>query len=296
MSSNNPPPPPDQPESGGPPPPGAPPPGEPTPAGGATPPPGPQTPPPGSYPPPPPAGGAPPPPGGGGGYPPPPGGPAYATGSSGYNVGDAFTWGWKKFTENLGVIILAILIYVVILIVVQGIWYVILNAAFDGNSWGVQLITGALATLVLWILTTIIQAGIVRGALVIADGRKPDLSQMFSTAQLAQLLIAALLVGLITAIGTLLCYLPGIIAAFYLQFTVFFLIDRKMEAWESLKASARLVHSHIGPLIGFFLLSLLAYIVGAILCGIGLLVALPVVFLAQTYTYRKLEGGHLAPA
>jgi uncharacterized membrane protein len=220
----------------------------------------------------------------------------YATGGPPYSVGDAFSWGWKKFTENVGTIIIAILIYVVVLVVVQVIWYFILGAVFDNSGWVTQLVTGALATLVLWILTTIVQAGIVRGALEIADGRKLDLGRMFSTDQLPQLLIAALLIGLITAVGTLLCYLPGVIAAFYLQFTVFFLIDRRMEAWDALKASAGLVNNNLGPLIGFFLLSLLAYIVGAILCGVGLLVAFPVVFLAQTYTYRKLQGQPIVAA
>jgi uncharacterized membrane protein len=35
--------------------------------------------------------------------------------------------------------------------------------------------------------------------------------------------------------------------------------------------------------------------VGAIVCGIGLIVALPVAALFLVYTYRKLGGGQLAP-
>jgi uncharacterized membrane protein len=35
--------------------------------------------------------------------------------------------------------------------------------------------------------------------------------------------------------------------------------------------------------------------VGALVCGIGLIVALPVAGLFLVYTYRKLTGGHVAP-
>jgi uncharacterized membrane protein len=35
---------------------------------------------------------------------------------------------------------------------------------------------------------------------------------------------------------------------------------------------------------------MLAYFVGAILCGIGLLVAVPVVIIAQAYMWRRLQN------
>ena len=34
-------------------------------------------------------------------------------------------------------------------------------------------------------------------------------------------------------------------------------------------------------------------LVGAIICGIGLLVAVPLTLLIQVYTYRKLSGGQV---
>jgi uncharacterized membrane protein len=35
--------------------------------------------------------------------------------------------------------------------------------------------------------------------------------------------------------------------------------------------------------------------VGALLCGVGLIVAVPVAALFQVHTYRKLLGGPIAP-
>lgn len=277
MSTENPPPPPDGTGPGGPPPP---PPGS------------------GGTPPPPPAGGAPPP----GSYPPPPPG-SFGPGPEGAaqpTVSNAFNWGWKKFTENAGVIIVVVLIYLIALIVIQAIWYLFLLGPVvnddDGVSLGVRLLVTAIGTVLVWVVTTLIQANFSRGALTIARGEKPEIGQMFSGAQLGQLLVAALIIGVAAGIGSLLCYLPALIVLFYTQFTVFFIVDRNLEAVDAIKASAGLVNRHVGTLIGFFLASLLAYILGAIVCLVGLLVALPVVFLAQTFMYLRLQDREITPA
>ncbi len=36
-------------------------------------------------------------------------------------------------------------------------------------------------------------------------------------------------------------------------------------------------------------------LVGELLCGVGLLVAIPIALLVQVYTYRKLSGGQVVP-
>jgi uncharacterized membrane protein len=293
--STNYPPPPEQPNSEG----------APTPPAGSPPPP-PQYPPPAGYPPPPPLGGYPPPPPEGPGY----GGGGYGGGAGPYSISDAFSWGWNTFKANAGVILSAIAVYVVILIVLQILWSLIVNGIFlndaeitstenglkidNGTGLGTQLVIGALGTLLFFILTTIMQAGFARGALQLTQGRKPEIGEMFSTANLGQLLLAAILVGVAAAIGALLCFFPALIVIFYTQFTVFFLLDRNLSAVDAIKASAGLVNKNVGTLIGFFLVSLLAYFVGAILCLVGLLVAFPVVYLAQAYTYRRLQNEAVA--
>ncbi|MBV9723370.1 MAG: hypothetical protein JO082_15820, partial [Mycobacterium sp.] len=45
----------------------------------------------------------------------------------------------------------------------------------------------------------------------------------------------------------------------------------------------------------FYLVFLLVLIVGAFLCGVGLIVAAPVALLLLVYTYRRLSGGAIAP-
>lgn len=314
MSTNEPPPP-DQPAEGSPPPeqpPSYPPPDQP--------PPGTPPPPPAGYPTYPQGGGAPPPAGypppADGGYPPgnyPPPTDPYGAGGGGdsrpYSVGEAFNWGWKKFQENIGTILVAAIIYFAILAVVNGVWYVIVGGVFDssteynavsgefetsgGGLWA-GVLAGVLFNLVYWVLQSLMQAGIVRGATEITHGRKPELATMFPTERLGTVLLAGVVVALMTAIGLVLCVIPGLIVLFYTQFTMFFVMDRGMGAIDAIKASAALVNQHVGTLVGFFFASLLAIVVGAIACLVGLVVAIPVVILAQAYTYRKLQGDTVA--
>jgi uncharacterized membrane protein len=103
-------------------------------------------------------------------------------------------------------------------------------------------------------------------------------------------IITSLLIGAMTFVGLLLCILPGFAVLFFTSFALYFVIDRGEDAVTALKSSFTMVKNNFGVLLLFFLASLAAAIVGACACGVGLLVAIPVVVLAQAYTYRTLNG------
>ncbi len=317
MSSTQPPPPPGDQEpqppsySSAPPPPPPGPESYPPPGGEQYPPPPPPPPPPGGegYPPPP----GPPP---GQGYPPPPGGGGYGAPpgyEQPYSVGEAFNYGWRKFQAHLGPILLAALAYLVIIGVVAFLFSLLFSGIISGStdcttnvngitscetSGGgfVGLLLGtALYALVITVLVAVMQAGLARGVLTITYGRPLDVGMMFKFDNVGSVILASLMVGVGTAIGYFLCFIPGLIVMFFSQFYVWFIVDKQMGAWDAIKASFSLVNQHLGTLIVFFLASVVAYIVGALLCGIGLLVAIPVIYIAQGYTYRRLQGEAVAP-
>jgi uncharacterized membrane protein len=147
----------------------------------------------------------------------------------------------------------------------------------------------------LWtVMSAVMQAGIARGVLAITDGRPFEVATMFKFDNVVTVVIAGLLVGVASGIGLILCVIPGLIVLFFSQFYVWFIVDKQLGAVDSIKASFSLVNKNVGTMVLFFLASLLAYIVGAILCGVGLLVAVPVVYLAQGYAYRRLQGEQVA--
>jgi uncharacterized membrane protein len=68
-----------------------------------------------------------------------------------------------------------------------------------------------------------------------------------------------------------------------------------MPAFEAIKASFGLVNKNLGTVVVLFLASILAFFIGAILCGIGLLVTIPVTIIATAYAYRFMTGQTVAP-
>ena len=323
--TDQPPPPP-----GGYPPPPPPPPGggyqPPPPPGGYPPPPPPgggyQPPPPsGGYPPPPPPGGYPPPPPPGGGYPPPPGGgyaPPPGAGGPGYGVapqfsiGDGFSWAWGQFTANAAPLLVATVVYGVIVGVIYGIVYALAFALApdsvttynsDGGGFDYQTSAsfgiGSIAVMViggiiLFIVVAVIQSAYISALLDIANGQQVSVGSFFKPRSVGNVILATVIIGVLTSIGYALCVLPGLVVAIFTMFAIVALLDRNLSATDSIKASYEIVKANFGQVLLTWLVLAAIGIVGALVCGVGLLVAIPVAALLEVYAYRRLSGGEVA--
>ena len=287
-----------------------PPPGEAPPPGYGGPPPGYGTPPP---PPPPPAG---PPPAGYGappaGYPPqpgyavPPGGPMPPQ----FNVGEAVRWAWNKFTQNAVALIVPVIGYGVVLTIfalIGGLLPAVLGQssgtsytdAYGNTVSGTTITYGpasyavmAIGYILLFLAAIYMTAGLVTGCLDIADGRPVSIGSFFKPRNLGPVFLAALLIAVATWIGSL-CIIGGVIIGFIAQFAVAFVVDRSLSPVESIKASFETIKSNFGGALLAWLVQYAIVVVGAFVCGIGLLVALPIAMLIHVYTYRKLSGGQV---
>jgi hypothetical protein len=233
--------------------------------------------------------------------PPPPPPPPVPGGAAPFQVGEAFNYGWKKFQEYLGPILIAMVIFFLVSALVNWI-AVLLGGGFeemtDPDDIGIGMFFGVgylLFSLLSALVSLLIQAAIVRGALEITKGERVDLSTFLSTEHLGQVVLAAILLAIGTAIGLILCIIPGLILIFFSMFTYQFILDKGLPAFDAIKASFALVNQNLGSVVGLFFASILAIIVGALLCGIGLIVAIPVTIIATAYAYRILSGQTVVP-
>lgn len=312
----------DYPPPGGYPPPpqgGYPPPGEyppPPPGWGYPPPPqGGYPPPPGAYPPPgwgyppPPQGGYPPPPQGG--WAPPP--PGYGAPGPSYSIGDALTWAWQKFARNAVPLLVATLVFGLLLIVLNMLSSQLLQAVSPEASTVTEIgdsllesttraISGAgIAALILSSLVQIVVSGVVAsayyGGLVdIANGQPVTVGSFFRPRNVVSVVIASLIVGILTGIGVVLCILPGLLVTVFTLFSTVAIVDRNLSPIDGIKASIDITKAHFGKVLLAWLMSVALLAVGALLCGVGLLVTAPLAYLFVVYTYRTLSGGSVAPA
>lgn len=105
---------------------------------------------------------------------------------------------------------------------------------------------------------------------------------------------AAVLVCLVTSIligfATLFFIIPGLIAAALLQFPYLIVIDRNVDFWTAIKESFDVSQRHFGSLLVLYLLQLCLVIGGILLCGVGVLVAVPVIYASAAAAYIELFG------
>ena len=262
-------------------------------------------------PPPPPSLGQPPTSPGGYGASAPP--PPPVTGAGGYDAVEAIKYGWAKFSKNVAPFLIGALIVGVISIVFSFLGQLISAALFDTSStttidpatgavdienagFFTALLANAVVSFVGQVITTIGIAGLLKMAFDVVDGKEASLNTMLEGWDKVQVVVASILVGIATFIGLVLCVLPGIAVIVFTAFTTAFVVDKKLGAVDAIKASVDLVKNNLGPAIVWMLLALVCAIVGAIACGVGLLVAIPVILISQAYTVRALTGGQISPA
>jgi len=239
----------------------------------------------------------PPPPPGSYSYPAPPPRP-----ESEWSLSAALNYGWNRFTENSGQIVLMGIILLVgsILFEVGG---EAIRGTFDhsvsctgGNctsgagtvaTWSGNGLLGAL----FYFVNQVLGATMVRGALDLTDGRRFDVRLAFRGVPIGTVLVLSLINSVILFVGLALCVLPGVIAGFFLTYSLFFAVDRDISAWESVTASFRLTSQNVGRTLLWYIVGGLLALVGFCLCGVGAIVSVPVVVIGTAFTYRKFTGG-----
>lgn len=142
---------------------------------------------------------------------------------------------------------------------------------------------------------TFISMGAINVAFKSIKGEKAVFGDFFTVYPLYLIfLVSNFLFGVAVSIGTILLIIPGIYLFVRLQFFGYYIVDKNTRSTnaivESLRKSWELTRGIAGKV---FLLDLALFglvILGSIPIGLGLLIVFPLVFLANAYVYRRLEG------
>ena len=249
----------------------------------------------------------PPPPGdSGGSVPPPPPPPPAAPPSSaqGFSAAEAIAWGWRKFSENAGAVILAMVVVLGISIGL-GLLGVLLTGGFSADAmdpmaspffqFDSQGPAELLSQLIQTAVSVVLGGVAAKAALEVADGQAFDFFAAFGKVNIVQLIIAGVVVGIATTIGFILLVIPGLIVMFLTYFTTYAVVDDDTPAIDGIKRSVKLTTENVGDALVLALLNVLVIIAGAIALCVGLLVAIPVTIFATAYAYRAFNGQPIAP-
>ena len=97
-------------------------------------------------------------------------------------------------------------------------------------------------------------------------------------------------------IGLILCIVPGIIIGLIWMFYGFVIVENpNTGATDALKKSQEMTKGRLGELFVFGLALFGINLIGAILCGVGLLFTYGISAIAVAYAYRSLRGEPVAP-
>ena len=158
-----------------------------------------------------------------------------------------------------------------------------LTARCAGETGRAQL--GALVGLfVLFLIGHLVAAGLSRTSLDLVDGLPSR--GVFGGWNVVKALPAALAISTLLTVATVFLVLPGIVAAFLTRYAMTFVVDQGLGVWAAVAASVRLVCSNLLGELGFAILALLVLLLGLLALEIGLLVAVPLLLLAQVTRYR----------
>lgn len=231
------------------------------------------------------------------GYPPP--ASPYGQADQPVQIGEAFNYGWNKFTQNAGAIIGGVLAWAAALLVLSLVFFFVIigtaTTSIDpvtdqfstagGFAFG---FTTFLYIAVVGVLALFVQAVVVNVSLLVTRGKRIEFADFFRVPNLLNVILAALLIGI--GVGILsITIVGGIVLAFFAQFTLFYVIDKNLGVFDAIKASFSVVSKNLGTVVVLFLGVYVAQLIGTLLCYVGLLVALPVAQIATAYVYRRLN-------
>ncbi|MFT0763176.1 hypothetical protein VRY54_08990 [Actinomyces sp. F1_1611] len=265
--------------------------------------------------PPPPPGGAayPPAPGAAGGYPPPPGpgGPGYppppyagtypgpqapmlepvrVAAVEGIRISDGFNYAWKMFRQHAGLLIGVALTYFAVMVLL---WLLMLALGLGFDRSGFALVMVSFSVVVVAVFAAVVQANILRGVLEILRGQPVTFASFFQFEHVGRVLLAGLIIGLLSGVLAFTFVAPVIVSALSI-FSYWLIVDKNYGAWDAIVASATIVWNNIATVVLFMIGSAIAAWVGALFFGIGILLAVPVIIIAQGWLFKTLIGEEIA--
>ncbi|MFN8067320.1 MAG: hypothetical protein U0R77_00685 [Mycolicibacterium insubricum] len=251
-----------------------------------------------------------------------------------YTVGEAFTWAWNKFGKNAGPLIVPVLILAAVAFVLYLIFSSLLFASMMANTTAIDYsdydsdtmvavtnfdagtIIGIIVFYVVMLLiVATFASGYIGGVLDIANGQPVTIGSFLKPRNIGGFIVVTLIVGVVASLGHLVLVLPAeysgsaalallamvlaeafaLAVGLFSMFSIIALLDRNLSPVDAIKHSIDVVKNNFGAVILAYLVSLAVLVVGAIACGVGLLVAVPVSLLFEVYTYRRLTNAPVAP-
>lgn len=205
-----------------------------------------------------------------------------------FPFGESVKFGWEKVKENFWNLIAVAVITLVVSWVFNS-----FQKNIEKTLPLVALIIGICSSLVNMLITL----GIIKIGLKVYAGEKFEISEMFTNYQpFLNYFLASILYAVAVILGLILLIIPGIIIAIRMGYYGYLIVDKEMGPVDALKESFKMTKGNCWNLFLFGLLMFCVGLLGVLALLVGLVVAIPVIWIAYVFVYRYLEEKQLAPA
>ena len=195
-----------------------------------------------------------------------------------FNIIEIMKAGFTHIDGVKGTFVAAFAVYIVVAIILQmilGIFFPSPPAPAEPNLLNQQIVT-VLSYPVLMPL----MVGIIMLAINYSRGENITFKDVFNYYHLTgKLALAGIFIYIMTIIGFILLVLPGIYLSIAYVFTLPLIADKGMDVWEAMELSRKTVTKHWFKVFGLLFLLSLIFLAGAIAFGIGLIWAIPLMFI-----------------
>jgi len=203
------------------------------------------------------------------------------------DIGEIVRFAWERTRANLGQLIVLMIVAAVAQAIPSGIAESLQEPAPSLSF---------LFRLVALIISLLVGIGAVRIGLKLHDGQPAAVSDLFAAdwSLFWRYTVATILYALIVGIGLVLFVIPGVIFGVRYLFYAYFVFERGARPVEALTQSAAATQGVRWDVFLFGVVMLLLILLGALALVVGLLITIPLVYVATARAYRTLTGS--APA
>lgn len=187
-------------------------------------------------------------------------------------------FGWRVFRENV--------FFFLVMMLVLGVPAAMMGVMVRDMPWislSVLFLRG-----VAWLWRVIAAMAVILVSLSFCDRNSFDIRQVEAMKPLfIPYLLGSILFSVMIGVGMILLVVPGVYLAVRYQFMPYLIIDKGMQPMDALRAAGELTRGSWLDLFVLLLCIVGINFVGALLFGLGLLITVPVTFIAHARVYRS---------
>lgn len=201
-----------------------------------------------------------------------------------FSISEAIGYGWRTVKKQPIVIV-----YLLITTLGAQVGNSLLSGLFGVGDSAQSGIVATLISAITFVATLVLSLGMIRVLFNVYDKKTLKWENLYQDWRLVGwYFIASFLMVLAIVGGIILFIIPGIIISIRLSFLPFVMVDGEHDPIKALKKSWKITKGNGMKLFLFYFVQVFVVLLGVLALVLGVFVAIPVIYLANVFVYKKL--------